>query len=221
MLVELAVAVCTVHGVRPKTKALWEKQNLHPGDRWRLFSAVSSVVTAERVLYPGSYVDVALSFVFPTVTYVDLDARAKAFFSDVAGVNEIIATHTGAPRDPQFRFIHGDYTADLGIAGDYELLVSLYAGFVSEHCTRNLQVGGMLLANPSHGDVAMASIDPRYELAGVVTSVSGNYRVRTEGLDGYLIPKAPVDLSPEMLHERGRGVAYTKSPYAYLFRRVQ
>ena len=215
------MAVCTLHGVRPKTKALWDKQNLHPGDRWRLFSAVGGTVAAERVLYPGAYVDVAPSFVFPLVTYVDVDARANAFFSNVAGVNEIIASHAGAPNHPQFQFIHSDYTADLGIAENYDLLVSLYAGFVSEHCTKNLRVGGTLLVNPSHGDVAMASIDPRYELTGVVTSVAGDYRVRTESLDGYLVPKKSVDLSPEMLHERGRGVAYTKSPFAYLFRRVQ
>ena len=35
-------------------------------------------VIAARVLYAGSYVDIAPSFVFPTVTYVDRDARAKA-----------------------------------------------------------------------------------------------------------------------------------------------
>jgi len=206
--------------MEPRTKALWDKQNIHPGDRWRLFSAVAGTVAAERVLYPGSYVDVAASFVFPTVTYVDSDARAKTFFSDISGVGEIIATQVGSLRNPEFRFIHGDYTAALEIDADYDLLLSLYAGFVSQHCTRYLRVGGVLLVNPSHGDAAMASIDPRYELCGVVTSRAGDYRVRTEGLGDYLIPKKQVELSPEILRERGRGIAYTKSPFAYLFRRV-
>ncbi len=206
--------------MEPKTEALWDKQNTHPGDRWRLFSAVAGTFAAERVLYPGSYVDIAASFVFPKVTYVDSDARAKAFFSDISGVNEIIAAQAGSPTNPQYRFIHGDYTAEMGIDADYDLLLSLYAGFVSAHCTRYLQVGGVLLVNPSHGDAAMASIDPRYELCGVVTSSSGDYRVNTEGLGDYLIPKKQVELSPEMLRERGRGIAYTKSPFAYLFRRV-
>ena len=207
--------------MEPKTASLWRKQDLHSGDRWRLFLAVAAAVSAQRVLYPGSYVDVAPSFVFPTVTYVDIDDRAQAFFSDVAGVKEIIASHAGAPSRPQLRFIHSDYTSDLGIDPNQDLLVSLYAGFVSEHCTKYLQVGGSLLVNPSHGDAAMASIDPRYELAGVVKSRSGDYRVKSEELGGYLIPKAQVPLSPEMLHERGRGIAYTRSPFAYLFRRVR
>lgn len=206
--------------MEPKTKALWDKQNRHPGDRWRLFSAVAGATSAQRVLYPGSYVDVAPSFVFPTVTYVDSDARARAFFSDVTGVNEIIANHDGAPGDPEFRFIHSDYTAELGIDADYDLLVSLYAGFVSEHCTDYLRVGGVLLVNSSHGDAAMASIDPRYELCGVVTASSGAYRVRNDGLADYLIPKSGTLPTPDMLHELGRGIAYTKSPFGYLFRRV-
>ena len=102
----------------------------------------------------------------------------------------------------------------------FDLLVSLYASFISEACTRYLRVGGTLLVNPSHGDAAMASIDPRYELSGVVTSRSGDYRVTTENLDSYLVPKKPVDITPELLHERGRGIAYSKSPFAYLFERA-
>ena len=37
-----------------------------------------------------------------------------------------------------------------------DLLVSLYSGPLSGHCTPYLRVGGMLLANASHGDVALA-----------------------------------------------------------------
>lgn len=62
-------------GVRELTTTLWAKQNQHDGDRWRLFTAVGDAIGAERVLYPGSFVDVAAPFVFPSVTYVDADRR--------------------------------------------------------------------------------------------------------------------------------------------------
>jgi hypothetical protein len=67
----------------------------------------------------------------------------------------------------------------------------------------------------------MASIDPRYELRGVVETRAGDYRVRHESLDAYLIPKQPADISREALHEAGRGIAYTRSPFAYLFERIK
>lgn len=203
------------------TRRLWSKQDQHEGDRLRLFSAVDSVLEVETALYPGSYVDVAPSFVFPAVTYVDTDRRADGFFADEEGVREIIAEHRECPPYPSVRFVHGDYRAPLDFErGAFDLLISLYAGFVSEYCTDYLRIGGTLLVNPSHGDVAMASIDPRYELEGVVTSRSGQYKVSSDDLDSYLLPKVPIEITRESLHDRGRGIAYTRSPFAYLFRRV-
>ena len=67
----------------------------------------------------------------------------------------------------------------------------------------------------------MASIDHRYELSGVVTSRSGEYRVSASELETYLVPKKETDITVAFLHEWGRGVAYTKSPFAYLFTRIR
>jgi len=202
------------------TLTLWKEQDTHKGDRKRLFTAVRDAVEGLTVLYPGSYVDIAASMAFPSVTYVDTDSRAAGFFADTRGVHEIVRSE-GGPPSVEVRFIHGDYTTDLGIEDQsFDVLVSLYAGFVSEACTDYLRVGGVLLVAPSHGDTAMASIDPRYELSGVVTSRKGNYRARTDGLDSYLIPKTSAPITPALLHERGRGIPYTKSPFAYLFTRT-
>lgn len=207
--------------MRELTERLWAKQNQHDGDRWRLFAAVGETVDAPRVLYPGSFVDVAASFVFPSVTYVDADRRAPRFFDDVDGVNEIIAAHRASPWSPTVAFLHADYAdpLDLPDAG-FDLLVSLYAGFVSEHCTRYLRVGGTLLVNPSHGDAAMASIDDRYRLRGVVHHRDGRYSVDEDELHSYLVPKKPVEVTVDLLHRTQRGIAYTTSPFAYLFERT-
>lgn len=177
---------------------------------------------AKQVLYPGSYVDISPSFVFPSVTYVDVDRRAAAFFEDIVGVNQIIQAHAGSPTAPRFAFHRADYTTDFGVADAcFDLLISLYAGFVSEACATKLRIGGTLLVNPSHGDAAMASIDPRFQLAGAVVARSGEYRINTSDLDSYLVPKRPLAITKEGLHESGRGIAYTKPAFAYLFQRVE
>lgn len=207
--------------MKNSTGRLWQQQDRHPGDRLRLFRAIATAVPAESVLYPGSFVDIAASFAFPSVTYVDSDRRAASFFADELGVREIIDGQEGGPTAPDFRFIHADYATDLPLeASSFDLLVSLYAGFVSEACTRYLRIGGTLLVNPSHGDAAMASIDSRYQLSGVVLSRDGDYRVSTDGLDGYLIPKKPQEITAEALHASGRGIGYTKPAFAYVFERV-
>lgn len=208
--------------MKAKTAELWAKQDRHKGDRWRMFRAVASATRASKVLYPGSYVDVSASFVFPWVTYLDADKRANAFFADVDGVREIVAAHKSAiDADAEFAFIHADYTAPIALPEQsVDLLVSLYAGFISEHCTNHLRIGGTLLVNGSHGDAAMASIDPRYKLLGVVVTEGDDYRIEQSELDEYLVPKKPQAISVEGLHQSGKGIQYTRSPFAYLFERV-
>jgi hypothetical protein len=207
--------------VQGLTRQLWDKQNQHPGDRLRLFAAVSLAVDVDKALYPGSYVDIAASFAFASVTYVDSDARAARFFSDSTGVDEIITQQVPPAEERTWEFVGADFTTDLGLPdSSFDLLISLYAGFVSEPCTRYLRPGGWLLVNPSHGDAAIAAIDPRYRLVGVVQSRSGNYSVSDRNLDSYLIPKRDIEVTADLIHESGRGIGYTKSPFAYLFQQA-
>lgn len=198
-----------------------ERQDRFVGDRQALFTAVADADDAADVLYPGSYVDLAPSFVWPSVTYVDVDRRAGQFFDDGDGLQQLLVEYGVDPGTRSVRFISADYSDPLDLHdGSLDLLISLYAGFISEHCTRYLRVSGMLLVNPSHGDAAMASIDPRYRLAAVVTSRSGRYSVSSRELSTYLVPTRDVEVTRASLHASGRGVGYTKSPFAYLFERV-
>lgn len=202
------------------TRRLWEEQDRHPGDRLRLFTAVAAHIGQTPVLYPGSFVDVAASFVFDRVVYVDSDRRAVRFFGDRPGVDEIIDRHRRRTVSASWRFIGADYRDELDVDdGSVGLLVSLYAGFVSEHCSRYLRPGGWLLVNSSHGDAAMASIDREYALGAVVEARSGGYSIIERDLDDYLIPKRPTIVTRDLLHETGRGIAYTRSPFAYLLQR--
>ena len=66
----------------------------------------------------------------------------------------------------------------------------------------------------------MASISPEYSLAAVVNARVGRYTITERDLNSYLIPKRPTTITPDLLHQSGRGIAYTRSPFAYVFRRL-
>lgn len=201
------------------TDGLWAKQNRHPGDRESLFRAVDDELGVATVLYPGSYVDIAASFVFGNVTYVDVDKRAARFFGDRDGVDSLIASEADDP--PKWRFIHADFNDDLDIEPEsVDLLISLYAGFISDACAGYLRSGGHLLANTSHGDVALATLDPRYRLVGVVVKRSTGYRLLIDGLNDYIEPKSGREPTEAEIRASGRGIAYRKPASAYLFRRL-
>lgn len=190
------------------------------GDQAGLFARLAAAFPIRRVLYPGSYIDTSPSFVFPAVTYVDTDRRAKAFFADTAGVLALVQSRQRCTGAPEIAFHAADYNVDLNEpAASFDLLVSLYAGFVSPPCTRYLRRGGWLLANDSHGDASMAQIDPDYALVAALHQHDDGYRLTTHDLDAYFVPKRRVVVTPELLRETGRGVVYTRPADAYLFQR--
>jgi len=201
-------------------KASWASYRASIGDRSSLFAALRDSWAVERALYPGSYLDLSPSTVIPEVTYLDTDRRAARYFGDEDLVRSELAdadrARGGAPAE--VRFVHADYTTPLPLRdGEFDLLISLYAGPVGAHCRRFVRPGGLLLANSSHGDASLAALDPDLELVAAVQHRGDRYRLDRD-LDGYLIPKRPEAADPERIRSTGRGIAYTRPAFAYLFR---
>ena len=205
------------------TRRLWDEQDRHPGDRLRLFTAVGELIGDVPVLYPGSFVDVAASFVFDSVTYVDNDRRAARFFADTAGVDAIISHHRQDSDHGDWRFIGADYRTDLDLADRVSWSCwsrSMPGSFPSiAHGICDLEAGCWSIR-------AMATQQWRRSIPAIASlrwSTQGLASTRSpwRDLDSYMIPKRPTEVTAELLHRTGRGVAYTRSPFAYLFERTK
>ena len=189
-------------------------------ERLDLFLQLRQKYGIRRALYPGSLVHVTPSFVFPVTTYVDTDKRAKRFFSH-PGLVDFIAARKRYNQKAEFTFHECDYREPLRENfGSYDLLISQYAGFVSKHCKKYLKIGGILLANNSHGDASMASIDKDYALLAVVIKNGEKHRLRERGLDAYFVPKKPIDITEAYLERTKKRIGYKRTASAYLFQRV-
>ena len=202
--------------------SLYNKYHLDRNDeRIGLFSFLSNNFDIERVLYAGSFVHVTPSFFFPRVVYVDNAKQAKHFFND-EGVVDFILKRKRYAEKPTVTFRYQDYREDIGEPNDsFDLLISLYAGFVSQFCKKYLKTGGLLLTNNSHGDASMASIDSDYKFVGVLKRRNDQkYAFSDTNLDTYFIPKKPIKITKEHLEKIQRGIGYTKYASAYLFRKT-
>jgi hypothetical protein len=193
------------------------------GDRTLLFSAVADTFAIERVLYPGSYIDLAPSFFFPSVTYIDIDKRAAEFFADTDGVERLVKRYKKFPGPFDVKFHHADYAQPLpGRPKKFDLIISMYAGFAAAATKRYLKKGGWLLADDSHGDASLAKLDPAFRLVAAVQDHYGQrHRLDQADLDTYLVAKNPSDVTPEVIRKRGRGAAYTRFASAYVFERTR
>lgn len=189
-------------------------------DRTALYEAVAAHTGTKRVLYPGSYLDLAPSYIWPDVTYLDSDARARRAFAEPDTAHALARHKRRYPHDPAITFVPGDYTRTLSRlpAAGWDLAISLYTGPVSDHVQRCLKPGAWLLANNSHADAGLAHLNPHYQLAAAIHHRAGRYHLITDDLDRYMHPQRPPHPTREQLHTTGRGIAYTHPADAYLFR---
>ena len=204
-----------------KTLSLYKKYHIDRNDeRLGMFIILKEKYKINKALYPGSFVHITPSFVFPKVVYVDTNKPAKDFFNDPS-IHEFVSNKKFYVEEPVISFHHKDYRKDIGETKEsFELLISQYAGFISQFCKKYLKIEGILLANSSHGDASMASIDTDYEFIGVLNKRRNKYSFSEKNLDSYFIPKKPRKITREYLKKIKRGIGYTKSPSAYLFRRI-
>jgi SAM-dependent methyltransferase len=158
------------------------------------------------------------------MVYVDSDNRAARFFAGGAA-QMVIARAKTYDAGQHVEFHHQDYQKPIALdQASVDLLISQWAGFVSEACKRYLRPDGILVANNSHADAGLAGTDGDYELVGVIRKRGERYRLSTDDLEAYLVPKsADVPSKPSELREylknRRRGVAYRKRASHYVFRK--
>ncbi len=190
-------------------------------ERLDLFQLVRERFAIRSAIYPGSFVHVTPSFVFPCVTYIEMDKRAAKFFAE-PGLEQLITSRKDYTEQVPIKFFAQDYRKEIeGEDGKYDLLISQWAGIISKYCKRYLKVGGILLVNNSHGDATMAARDTDFKLIAAVQHGGGKYRLDETNLGDYLVPKKALEVSNAEIETKQRGITYAKTAWAYIFQKVR
>ncbi len=186
-----------------------------------LFLQIQYKYEIKKALYPGSYVHITPSFVIPQVIYVDSDKNANRFFKYPQQISEFLEGNKKYQAKPSFRFINSDYSKPLDLPENhFDLLISQWAGPVSQFCKNFLKHGGILLANNSHADAGIAFLDSDYELIAVVQQKNEKFLISEENLETYFIQKFDKDVTIESLIQSGRGIAYKRTANSYIFKKI-
>ena len=203
-----------------KTPRLYQQYHVARNDeRLELFEIVRKEFGAKSFFYPGCFVHVTPAFVIPDATFVDTDKRARRFFDDPQTLTFIQASKRYGEQ-PKLRFLSRDYSEQLPIESSYDLLISQYAGFVSESCKRYLRKGGVLVANNSHGDASLASIDNDFRLIAVIQRRGEHFWISRTRLDEYFVPAKEVQVTQQLLYTTMRGIGYKRPASNYVFEKL-
>ncbi len=186
-----------------------------------LFRALKEKYAIDKVFYPGCYVHITPSLVFPDVTYADSFKNTFRFFNS-DDVLAFVKVNKEYPEEPVIRYYQQDYKEPFtALTEEFDLVISQYAGFVGQAVKAYLKTGGLLVCNNSHGDASMAALDPCYELAGVYKrKTDASFTISDKNLQDYLVPKSGVTPTKEQLEKTMRGIAYVKSPSGYIYRKT-
>lgn len=197
-------------------KKYFQDNNLEREHLWELLAGSFDI---KRAIYPGSFIHITPSFHIPFLVYIDTDKQAKKFFSDPEGVMNMINNRKAYGQPTEFRFLHDSYTNQLDIEGkSFDLMISQYAGIISQPCKKYLKKGGILLVNDSHGDAGITNLDKNFELFGVIDETKGKYSISDKNLDNYFKMKSGKTYTKEELIAKGKGVKYAHVAANYLFR---
>lgn len=189
-------------------------------DRWSLIEAVVSTYNIKSAIYPGSYIHITPSFIIPDVVYVDSDKKAKRFFSSEE-VYDFINEEKTYEGDAKVKFYPSNYSKDFLEDGQsFDLMISQYAGFISQACKKYLKHEGILVANNSHGDAGVAFHDVDYTLIAVANNRKGKWVISDRDLESYFIPQKDINVTKEYLLTLNRGLGYKKSAGVYIFRKT-
>ena len=134
-----------------------------------VFRLIKKKYEVESVLYPGSWIHLTPSLVFPYVVYIDFFAKMESLFKD-AELLKYIETRSETDKKSIMKFHKTDYRKGISENKEsFDLLISLSGGFVSKYCKPYLRKGGLLFVNNEHYDASMAYVDPNFVTNGVFT----------------------------------------------------
>ena len=204
-----------------KNLQLYEKYFVdNQSERPGLFRAIKERYSCTSAVYPGSFIHVTPSLIFENTVYIDSDRRVQKFFDDP----EILKWVESNKEYEAETVIHGfqqNYSKNVPVEIDeFDLLISQYAGFVSQDCKKYLKKNGILLVNNSHADAGLAFLDQDYELIAVVNNNNGKWTIKQTGLEEYFIPKKGPHPPKASLLKTMRGIGYKKTASNYIFRKI-
>ena len=176
------------------------RESPHGHNLHGVFRAVRDLIGVQHVVYPGSYVHLTPSLVFPHVCYVD---SVKGFGAAMQSSDVLpwLVAHKEYPEPVELTAIETTYDQiPPSLLASFGLMVSLNAGAISQACKRQLVPGAHLLVNDGHYDAARAHVDADYTLVAAF-SADGSCELDEDSLRGYFVSKKGQTLTREMLAE--------------------
>jgi len=191
-------------------------------ERSDLFELIQAQYHPMEVLYPGCSIHITPAFFFPHVVFIDKHRDALEFFSDHELILDFIRRHRKYRRTPHIQFISQDFTKPLPLRKkQFDLVLALFTGGVSQACKAYLKMGGLILTNNHQNEALEATQDNELSLIAFIQKRQGKYRLTDIESGQSLKIKSQTSRSKHYLRQTTSGVEYIENESYYVFKRIR
>ena len=150
-------------------------------ERAGLFELIKAEYGCNTVLYPRCSIHITPSFYFQHVVYIDINELAKEFFQDHKDIMNFVSSNKKYKQSAYIQFIHSDYTEKLPVReNNYDLLLSIYAGGITESCKKYIKPGGIIVSNNHRNDAQQALKDSSIRLEALIRRKGKKYNIEND-----------------------------------------
>ncbi|GIM29998.1 hypothetical protein CPJCM30710_26640 [Clostridium polyendosporum] len=190
-------------------------------DRSGLFEVVKNQYNCNTVIYPGCSIHITPCFYFQHVVFIDISKIAKEFFNHIQIILDFVNSVKKYKQSAYIQFLDNDYTKQLPIReNNYDLLIALYAGGITQSCKNYVKPGGFILTNNHHNDAAEVLKDSSIILDALIQRKGKKYEV-DKSINENLIEALKGHSTPtKNIRSSSKGIEYVDNECYYVFKKI-
>lgn len=189
-------------------------------DRAGLFELIKEGYGCKTVLYPASSIHITPSFYFQHVVYVDISEAARKFFTENQDILKLVNSNKKYKQPAYIQFINSDYTKELPLReNNYDLLLSIFGGGISEACIKYIKAGGIMVSNNHRNDALQALGDSSVKLEAIIRRRGKKYYIESDTDEKLVKVLQNYSMPQKSMKNSSRGMVYVDKEYYFVFRK--
>lgn len=189
-------------------------------NRAELYKLIASKFNIKKALYPGSYIDITPSFFIENTVYIDNFKNTQKLFKDIDSIIDFINTKKEYDNESKAVFIYKDYTSELELHNDFDLIISQYGGIISKYTKQFLKPKGIYLCNDSHADATITYFDKDFDFLGIINYKDNKCIFENQNNDKYFKLSRNKNIDFDLINKNMKPPKYKYNADNYVFMKL-
>lgn len=151
---------------------------------------------------------------------MDISEAARKFFAENQDILKLVNSNKKYKQPAYIQFINSDYTKELPLReNNYDLLLSIYGGGISEFCIKYIKPGGIMVSNNHRNDALQALGDSSVKLEAIIRRRGKKYYIESDTGEKLVKVLQDYSMPQKSMKNSCRGMVYVDNEYYFVFRR--